>query len=422
MTDIYLPVLHEGQREIWRNRTRLNAVRCGRRWGKTKMMVTIAADSGAKGEPVGLFTPEHKQLAEPFDELKDILSPIIRRASANEGVIKTWTGGVLDFWATGDNELAGRGREYRVVLMDEQAFTKNSNSKAIWERSIKPTMLTTKGTAWAFSTPNGMSEENLFWQFCNDPAMGFENFHAPTSSNPYVPQDELEQERIKTHPLVFQQEFLAEFVDWSGVQFFDIANCLAGGEPVDWPTDSDCVFAVIDSAIKTGRENDGTAVGFFARNNLHGHRLVLLDWDIVQIEGGSLEDWIPSIFERLEYLAQTCRARAGTIGTFIEDKASGSILLQQGYRRGWPVTAIDSGLTAMGKDERCIDVSGYVYQGLFKLSRYAYEKVVSYKGASRNHFNNQFFGYRVGVKNQADDLLDVGCYGIAIALGNSDGY
>ncbi len=39
--------------------------------------------------------------------------------------------------------------------------------------------------------------------------------HAPTSSNPYIPKEELEETEKKSDPRVWQQEYLAEFVDWS---------------------------------------------------------------------------------------------------------------------------------------------------------------------------------------------------------------
>jgi Rhodopirellula transposase DDE domain/WD domain, G-beta repeat len=61
-----------------------------------------------------------------------------------------------------------------------------------------------------------------------------------------------------------------------------------------------------------------------------------------------------------------CRARKGSVGAFIEDKNSGTILLQQAWRRQLLAHAIDSKLTAMGKDERAISVSGYVHRGLVK--------------------------------------------------------
>ena len=80
-------------------------------------------------------------------------------------------------------------------------------------------------------------------------------------------------------------------------------------------------------------------------------------------------------------------------------------------------------LTSVGKDERAISVSGYVYRNRVKIARLAYDKVTTYKGTSRNHLLGQVVGFRVGDKDASreDDLLDGFTYGVAIALGNEEG-
>ena len=208
-----------------------------------------------------------------------------------------------------------------------------------------------------------------------------------------------------------------------GAAFFDVTNVLLSQrQPVAVLDLCDTVFATIDTAVKTGSGHDGTAVCYWAVTKLSPYKLVLLDWDIVQIEGSLLESWLPTVYQNLEHLARQHRALYGSLGTYIEDKASGTILLQQAARRGWQATAIASKLTAVGKDERAISVSGYVHRGLVKFGSDAYNKVSVYKGQSANHALTQIFGFRLGVKDQADDLLDCFTYGIAIALGNEEGY
>jgi hypothetical protein len=207
-----------------------------------------------------------------------------------------------------------------------------------------------------------------------------------------------------------------------GATFFDVRNVLTDGLPVEHPPYCDGVFAVIDTAVKTGSKNDGTAVTYWLLRKTDPTPLILLDWDILQIEGASLEVWLPTVFQNLEALSRKHSAVYGTLGAYIEDKASGTILLQQSLRRGWQAHAIDSKLTAMGKDERAISVSGYVYRGMVKMSKSSYEKVTVYKGQSANHLLKQVFGFRLGVKDQQDDLLDTFCYSIAIALGNNEGF
>jgi hypothetical protein len=78
----------------------------------------------------------------------------------------------------------------------------------------------------------------------------------------------------------------------------------------------------------------------------------------------------------------------------------------------------------MGKDERAFSASGYVYRDNVKYTEYAFNKTTAYKGKSRNHLVDQIESFRVGDKNsdREDDLLDTFCYGIAIALGNSEGF
>lgn len=425
MPQIVLPKLHAGQVALHNSGGRLNAVRCGRRWGKTKFLVWRAARAALAGKKVGIFTPEHKQTQEPYDELLGILAPVKLRANKNEGTIRLKTRGVIDFWTLTDNPLAGRGREYDEVLGDEVAFSKDGQMFDLWARSIKPTLLTTRGSAWFFGTPNGVNPENFFYKICHDEELGFRQHYAPTSTNPYVPADELERERVRTDPRVWSQEFLAEFVDWSGAAFFDEQKMLIDGEPPDYPEKCHQVFAVIDTAVKTGQQNDGTAVLYVAQNNFPtGPRLYFLDWDVMQIEGALLETWLPTVFENLEHYAQQVGAIYGSIGAYIEDRASGMVLLQQAINRGWPAMAIDSKLTSVGKEERAISVSGYFYRGEIKIARPAYEKVISYKGTSRNHLMSQLRDFRIGQKRDGanDDLLDCATYAAALALGDSEGF
>jgi hypothetical protein len=54
---------------------------------------------------------------------------------------------------------------------------------------------------------------------------------------------------------------------------------------------------------------------------------------------------------------------------------------------------------AMGKDERAISVSGYVYRGQVKYTDNAFNKTVVYKGKARNHLVEQVETFRVGDKD-----------------------
>lgn len=449
--NIKMPEPHPGQwgaYKLYQKHPRL-AIRCGRRWGKTDLLKMMTGINTTKGRFVGFFAPDYKIQMEAYNELTDTLAPLIKTSSKTEGVIRFITGGRVDFW-TMENERAGRSRRYHLALLDEAAFTK-PNAMHIWRTAIEPTLLDFGGKAVFASNANGIAPDNLLYQICKDAQanqdengrgkeFGFVEYHAPTSQNPHIPirrpeesetdhlirrQEAIEKIRAENHPLVFQQEYLAEFVDWSGVAFFGRDSLMVNNRPVAMPDSCDTVYVTIDTAVKTGSTNDGTAAVYWALNNYPApgqHPLVVLDWDILQIEGASLEHWLPSVFARGKALAEQVKARRGFLTAFIEDKNSGSILLQQSFTRGLAATPINSKLTSVGKDERAISVSGYVYRGLVKLSDEAFDKRVPYKGFTENHFLNQVMGFRIGAKDgQADDLLDCFCYGISLGIGDSRG-
>lgn len=436
--EIHLPQLHPGQRKVWDEGRahRNNVVRCGRRWGKTALLVNVAVSYATKkfripnakriiSGRVGIFTPEYRQYQEIFDELIDYLEPLIKSQSRSEKRILLKNGGKIDFWVTDNNKRAGRGRKYHVVLIDEASFTKSPEMlEEIWPRAIKPTLLDYMGRAWVFSTPDGINDENFFYALCRDPSLGFHEHHAPTSSNPHVPAEELARIEKESDPRVWKQEYLGEFVDWSKESLFDIEKLLEDGKPVAMPTTCDLVFAVMDTALKGGQKHDGTGVVYFAYETTYSApRLTIIDWDVVQIDGALLEEYLPHVFSRLEELTQVCHTRFASGGVHIEDASMGSVLLQKGESADWPVKAIDSVLTSKGKDERGVMSSGYHYRGSARIAEPAYNKTAVFKNTEANHLTKQIAGFHLADKKaatRADDLLDCYMYGLLLAFGNGD--
>ncbi|WP_337049970.1 terminase [Serratia fonticola] len=437
--DIHLLPLHPGQRKVWADglQHRNNVVRCGRRWGKTAMLVNIAIsyvtrkfripDTERKiAGIVGIFTPQYRQYQEIFDELVKQLGPLIKsqdRSKEKRIILKN--GGKIDFWITDNNKLAGRSRKYHAVLMDESAFTKSPEMlNEAWPKAIKPTLLDYLGRAWVFSTPDGIDDDNFFYALCRDSQHKFYEHHAPTSSNPKMSADELKCIEAESDPRVWQQEYLAEFVDWSETALFDINKLLEDDVPVAMPKICDSVFAVMDTALKGGQKHDGTGVVYFAYQQSRGiERLTIVDWDVVQINAALLEDYLPQVFGRLEELTQECHTRQGSRGLFIEDANTGSILLQKGENAGWPVQGIDSVLTSKGKDERGIMSSGHHYRGKAKITQAAWDKTVVFKKTTANHLTKQISGFHLAdpkAATRADDLLDCYMYGLLLAFGDGD--
>lgn len=420
---VKLQKLHERQIEIAQGfkQHKKVVIRCGRRFGKTSLLERCAAKWAFNGERVGWLGPKYKLNAPTYGNLIHTLKPVIQSKSKIDQLIQLNTGGLVEFW-TLEDENAGRSRKYHKVIVDE-ASLKAKGLKEIIDQSIRPTLLDYNGSIIMAGTPKGIDPDNYFYEACTNPAEGWVEFHAPTASNPHLDR-EVVAKLIHDYPaLVYQQEYLADFVDWRGSAFFSETNLLVDGRGVEYPTRCDQVFAVVDTALKDGLEHDGTAVIYCARNKIAGHPLVILDWDLIQIQGALLEEWLPSVNQRLEDLAGETGARQGNIGIWVEDKGSGIVLIQQSERRGLPVYPISEKLVELGKEGRALSVSGYIYRGDVKFSQFAYDKVTNFKGQIRNHLLAQVCGFRIGTKTPHHmDALDVFCYAAAISLGDSEGW
>lgn len=215
MTRILIPpiALHGGQQRILESSARYKVIAAGRRFGKTLLAVEWLAlmDGGAiDGAAVAFFSPTYKLLADVWADFERTLRPVTRKANRTEQRIELITGGKIDFWTLEDHD-AGRGRKYHKIVIDEAAHARYL--KDAWEQAIGPTLTDYRGQAWFISTPKGLNYfYELFKRGDNPEYPDWASFHMPTSANPHIDPDEIEQKRRELPELVFRQEYLAEFV------------------------------------------------------------------------------------------------------------------------------------------------------------------------------------------------------------------
>ena len=247
----YVSSLHPGQQQVYQERRRFNVLDCGRRWGKTEILKDATIEMSLAGQPVGWFAPTYKVLAEAWRELQNALRPYTagpRSISISEHRIETVTGGTLEMWSL-DNPDAGRGRKYARVIIDEAAVV--DNLEEAWSESLRPTLTDLRGDAWIASTPKG---RNYFWRLYmlgKDPLYkDWASWQMPTITNPFIDPAEVEDARLLLPERVFQQEYLAEFMEDSvvfrRVREAATAQRLDAGYP-----DSKYVMAVIGAAPMT---------------------------------------------------------------------------------------------------------------------------------------------------------------------------
>jgi hypothetical protein len=223
---LYSP--HQGQLVFHNSRARFKIMTCGRRWGKTLAagndMVKRVCD---RPRSLGWWvTPTYKIGNRGWKLLTRALSGVIAPGGIRRGerTIELANGSLIEF-RSADNPDALRGEGVNHLVVDEAAMI----PREAWEEALRPTLSDTKGSAVLISTPKG---RNFFFElFCrgNDPEYdGWESFTFPTSSNPYIDPEEIEEAR-KTLPLdVFRQEYEAQFLEDSAGVFRGMAECIRG--------------------------------------------------------------------------------------------------------------------------------------------------------------------------------------------------
>lgn len=205
--DITLSQLHPGQQKVKDEAKRFNVLCCGRRWGKSELASDILCDTALDGFPLGYFTPTYKLLDGTYRECVSILEPIITRKKEHQ-FIEIKTGGKIDFWSL-ENELAGRSRKYKKVIVDEAAFAKNLWK--VWTESIRATLTDMKGDAWFLSTPKGKNDFYKLFMRGKGGEANWQSWQMSTYTNPFIDPSEIDDARKDLPELAFSQEYMAEF-------------------------------------------------------------------------------------------------------------------------------------------------------------------------------------------------------------------
>lgn len=257
MPEISTLSLHDAQAQLLREKRRFNIAVCGRRFGKTVLSQEILWDAIAEGKPTAYFAPTYKMLSLVWKEAKTRFYPAITKVNVQEKRLEFVGGGALDFWSL-DSFDSVRGRKYACAVIDEAAMVKNLEEA--WLQAIRPTLTDYQGSAWFLSTPKGI---NYFHSIFENAGNGgnWQRWQLPTLANPYIQAAEIEAAKYELPELVFQQEYLAQFVEMAGTlikrEYLQRSELPSGLE----------YYMGVDLAISTKETADYTAIAVLARDN-----------------------------------------------------------------------------------------------------------------------------------------------------------
>lgn len=213
--EVKLSDLHPAQLQVLAEAKRYNSLCCGRRWGKSELALDLLIDPALDGDPTGYFTPTYKLLAGTYNECISILEPIIVRKNEHQ-FIEINTGGRIEFWSL-ENEMAGRSRKYKKVVLDECAFAKDLWKR--WTEGIRATLMDLKGDAWFLSTPKGKNDFFKLWMKGKSGDENWASWQMSTYTNPHIDPNEIDDAKADLPEAAFSQEYMAEFLENSANPF-----------------------------------------------------------------------------------------------------------------------------------------------------------------------------------------------------------
>lgn len=236
---------HSGQKIIHASNARFRVVACGRRWGKTiAATYEIIKHAGKIPKSVCFWiAPSYRQSEIAFWIVVNLLpKKMVSKILMSEMRVVLKHGSVIEFKTAGiPQNLRGFGIDFLVV--DECAFL----PKMVWEDVLRPALTDRQGKALFISTPKGRNWFfNLFSRGMDEEEKNWESFTFPTSENPHIKEDEIEEAKTSLPSQIFRQEYLAEFVDDASMVFPGVWE-RTKGELKD-PIDKMSYFAGLDIA------------------------------------------------------------------------------------------------------------------------------------------------------------------------------
>lgn len=222
---------HQTQAQVAKDKTKYRVVCCGRQWGKTTLSIweMLGCAYAKKDRRVGYFAPYVSQARDiAWAMLKQATEPVWAKAPNEtrlELFIKTQDGGISEIVLKGfENIESARGQQFDFLVLDEVAKMKRFEEG--WQAVLLPTLLFRNGQALFISTPYGYNHFHKLFTEGQSGNPQYKSFQFSSYDNPFLAKEVLEDAKRTTTPDYFQQEYLAQFVRFTGLIYkeFDITR------------------------------------------------------------------------------------------------------------------------------------------------------------------------------------------------------
>jgi len=268
----------ESQRLIFASPARFLILDAGRRWGKSLTGLNWLLEGACQvpGE-YWYVSPIYSQSKMAFRTFltaarKGKAEAVFKSVSLTEMRIEFVNRAAMTF-KSADNPDNLRGEGLHRVVVDEAARVQ----REAWEAVLRPAVSDTRGRVLFISTPKGKNWFYELWTRGQDALQpAFKSWRFPTADNPKVTAEDILQAQQSLPVDVFNQEYLAEFLENSAGVFRNISACI--GSRREEPQAGKEYYGGLDLA----RLTDFTVLTILdgAGRQVYWDRFNLLDWTV----------------------------------------------------------------------------------------------------------------------------------------------
>jgi hypothetical protein len=211
------------QSEIYLADTRFRVVVAGRRFGKTFLSSIELVTNAIKGKDRHCW-----YVAPTYKAAKEIAWDMLIGCVPREYIRKTnETSLTIEFINGSTISLKGaekpdnlRGRSLDFVVLDEFADMRPE----AWFEVLRPSLSDRQGSALFIGTPKGRNHFYDLWTRGADKEPGWSSYQFTTIDGGNVSESEIEQAKRDLDERTFNQEYQAQFVNYSGIIYYNFSR------------------------------------------------------------------------------------------------------------------------------------------------------------------------------------------------------
>lgn len=226
--------LTKPQSKIYQDDSRFRVVVAGRRFGKTFLSTVELLTNAVKGQNRNCW-----YVAPTYKAAKEIAWDMLTASVPREYIRKTnETSLTIELINNSTIALKGaekpdnlRGRSLDFCVLDEFADMRPE----AWYEVLRPSLSDRQGSALFIGTPKGRNHFYDLWTKGSDKETDWKAYQFTTIEGGHVSQSELESAKRDLDERTFNQEYQAQFVNYSGIIYYNfnreesVARCTDDG-------------------------------------------------------------------------------------------------------------------------------------------------------------------------------------------------